>query len=37
MKTLLSTNIKSLRKKKNMTLEELAEKVGTSKQNYTEI
>lgn len=32
MKTLLSTNIKSLRKKKNMTLEELAEKVGTSKQ-----
>ena len=32
MKTLLSTNIKSLRKKKNMTLEELAEKVGTSNQ-----
>ena len=32
MKTLLSMNIKNLRKKKNMTLEELAEKVGTSKQ-----
>ena len=31
MKTLLSTNIKSLRKKKNMTLEELAEKVGESR------